>query len=117
MSYKVKGLKLEGHPGAQCRVQIEPDGVIRFISYTTEVILAIPSWREGMIDRDKCICVVNGEDTNGDYYFVECSGTYSRTTATQITWFLREYFPTLSLRNMRAAHEYNEYYIAHRKDR
>lgn len=117
MSYKVKGLKLEGHPGAQCRVQIEPDGQIVFISYVTEVIRAIPSWRAGLIDGDKVICVGAEENTNGDYYFVECTGTYSRTTAKQITWFLREYFPTLSLRNMRAAHEYNEYYIAHRKDR
>lgn len=117
MSYKVKGLKLEGHPGAQCRVQIEPGGVIRFISYATEVILAIPSWREGMIDRDKGICVVNREDTNGDYYFIECSGTYSQTTTKQIGWFLKEYFPTLTVNDMRTAHNEDWYYIAHRKER
>ena len=116
MSYKVRGLRLEGHPGAQCRVQIEDYGVIRFISYTTEVITAIPSYEDDLIDKDKYICVIDGENINGNYYYIKCSGTYSRTTAQQITWFLREYFPTLSLSDMREAYRTSSYYIAHRKE-
>lgn len=61
---------LKNHPYAACYVRRYDDGRIDFISYATRVIT-----------------VKNGK--NGRE--VECTGTYSRTTAKQIGWFCNEY--------------------------
>lgn len=71
--------KLSNHAGCQCHV-IATDNRIDFISYTTRVI---------------SIVIENGKR------LIECTGTYSRTTARQITYFLREYAPDLSLEDMK----------------
>lgn len=70
---------LKNHPYCQACVNID-NNRIDFISYTTRVITII---------------VENGKR------FIECTGTYSRTTAKQITYFLREYAPDLSLQDMK----------------
>lgn len=72
--YKTKNLK--DHASAQCHVRIWDNGDIDFISYVTRVI---------SIHGDK----------------IECTGTYSRTTAKQIGWFLREYMPNLNYYDMK----------------
>lgn len=67
-------LKLRDHSSAQCHVNCQDDA-IDFISYKTRVI---------------SIRIENG------VRMVECTGTYSRTTAKQIGWFLREYASDLN---------------------
>lgn len=80
-------VRLKGHESAQCKVFKVYDKTdtlveIQFISYRTLVIVA---------------------NKNGDgVWDLQCSGTYSRTTAKQITWFLREYFPALTYQDMSA---------------
>lgn len=71
--------RLREHSAAQCHV-IEEGNKIHFISYVTRVIT---------ITRE------NGKR------FVECTGTYSKTTIKQIGWFLREYAPDLSYYQMK----------------
>lgn len=71
--------KLSNHAGCQCHVMVT-DNRIDFISYTTRVI---------------SIVIENGKR------LIECTGTYSRTTARQITYFLREYAPDLCLEDMK----------------
>lgn len=71
--------RLNNHKSAQCHV-IESENRIDFISYTTRVISIF--WENGK-------------------RMVECTGTYSRTTARQITWFLREYAPDLNYYQMK----------------
>ena len=70
---------LKAHPSCQCKINIDGNR-IDFISYTTRVI---------------SIIVENGKR------LIECTGTYSRTTAKQITYFLREYAPDLCLEDMK----------------
>ena len=72
--------KLKNHPGCQCYV-VEDGDNIDFISYTTRVISI--KFNE------------NGERE------IECTGTYSSTTARQITYFLREYADDLTLADMK----------------
>lgn len=71
--------KLSNHAGCQCYI-ITIGNRIDFISYATRVISII-------IENDKRL--------------IECTGTYSRTTARQITYFLKEYAPDLSLEDMK----------------
>ena len=74
--------KLSEHKGAECRVVIQEDGLITFTSYVTDVIHAMP--------------IGDGK------YEIDCTGTYSRTTIRQISWFMSEYFPALSYYEMKA---------------
>ena len=73
--------KLTNHKYAQCYVEIEDDGAINFISYTTLVIRAVPFESYG--------------------YILYCTGTYSQTTRKQINWFLKEYFGDVSYYDMK----------------
>lgn len=69
--------KLFNHPGCNCHVEINPiNGDISFFSYATRVITLTKDKRGGRL--------------------VECTGTYSVTTARQIGYFLREYAPDLN---------------------
>ena len=72
--------KLTSHPSANCYIRVNADGSIDFISYSTRVIT---------------LRVRNGRRE------AECTGLYSMTTRRQITWFLREYAPSLYLDDMR----------------
>lgn len=72
--------KLRNHPGCQCHIVVD-ENRIDFISYVTRVI---------SLKRE------NGK------LLVECTGTYSPTTARQITYFLREYLPVKYLSDMKA---------------
>lgn len=72
--------KLKNHPGCQCHIVHHENGRIDFISYTTRVL---------------------SMDCNNGQREMECTGTYSPTTARQITYFLREYAPDLSLADMK----------------
>ena len=74
-----KSTVLKNHPCCQCKINIDGNR-IDFVSYTTRVITII-------IDNGKRL--------------IECTGTYSRTTAKQITYFLREYAPDLCLEDMK----------------
>lgn len=72
--------KLQNRASAQARVYIETDknGVVKaihLVSYTTRVVTI--EYRE-------------------DGRFIECTGTYSATTARHISWFAREYAPDLN---------------------
>lgn len=71
---------LRNHPSCQCHIRHNEDGSIDFISYATRVIT---------------LMVKDGKR------MVECTGTYSKTTARQITYFLREYAPDLTLTDMK----------------
>lgn len=77
--YRVR--KLSDHPGAQCRVRLYDNGDICFQSYQTDVL-----YYHALFKR------------------LYVTGTYSRTTAKQITWFLREYFPNLSYSDCKNAY-------------
>ena len=68
--------KLADHPYAQCHVETDYNGDINFVSYATTVIMI-----------------------RGQHIF--CTGTYSQTTAKQIGWFLREYFPRFNYYGMK----------------
>lgn len=70
----MKIVKLSDHKYAQCKVRLYDDGTIVLVSYSTEVIRAIP-YGKGLSS-----------------YKLYCTGTYSRTTIRQIGWFMREYF-------------------------
>lgn len=67
--------KIRGHESAACKVRKYADGTLDLISYNTLVVRAerIPAG-----------------------YEIECSGTYSATTAKHIGYFLKTYFPMLS---------------------
>lgn len=80
VDYKTR--KLSNHPAAQCRVRLYDNGDICFQSYHTDVL-----YYDSLFKR------------------LYCSGTYSQTTAKQITWFLREYFPNLSYHDCKAAYQ------------
>ena len=111
----MQNLKLRDHKGCQCHVIIRDDGVINFISYNTLVIVATPHSVANLAD-DRDIKVKSNETLDDTCYFLECSGTYSRTTARQISYFLREYFPTIEYCDMKAAAREDMYFVAHRKD-
>ena len=72
--------KLRAHASCQCRIDIHENNRIDFISYVTRVISIV---------------------IDGGKRMVECTGTYSPTTARQITYFLREYAPDLTLADMK----------------
>jgi hypothetical protein len=115
MSYKVKGRKLAHHPGCQCRVREHEDGVIEFISYTTLVIRAVPQKLAKNYFSDYAITIKDGEQIDEDAYFLECTGTYSRTTAKQIGYFLKEYFGDLNYYDMKAIAGQEEVVVSHKK--
>ena len=117
MSYKVQGKRLENHQGAQCRVQINDEGIIDFISYTTLVIRAVPQKLapQYFLDDETDIIVKKGEQIDEEAYFLECTGTYSKTTSRQITWFLREYFADLSLSDIREISGKKICIVSHRR--
>lgn len=66
---KIRALK--EHKSANCRVVIDDNGSIEFISYNTPII---------KIEENELIV----------------TGTYSQTTRRQIGWFLAEYLPSLN---------------------
>lgn len=76
----MKTVKLRNHASCQCKINIYENERIDFISYVTRVISII---------------------IKGKQRLIECTGTYSPTTARQITYFLREYAPDLSLADMK----------------
>ena len=88
---KNEKLKLKNHPYSKCYVlkDIENEKIvaIHFISYTTEVITAIKS---------------------ENYWLIKCHGTFSKTTAKQIGYFLKEYFPELNYYDMKNSFKKNE---------
>lgn len=77
MYYDYNRFNLKDHKSAQCSVRVYDNRDVVFQSYATDVIYYRHS--TGM---------------------VYCTGTYSATTRKQIGWFLREYFPMLSYRDM-----------------
>lgn len=78
----MKSLKLRNHPGCQCHVNVIDKNHVQFVSYYTSVI-------EIMQDKQH-------------NRLIKCNGTYSRTTSRQITWFLQEYAPDLTLNDMKS---------------
>ena len=75
--------RLKYRPHAQCGVRFDQNGAIRFISYNTEVITIDP---EG---------------------WLTCTGLYSNTTRMQISKFLQEYAPNITLKEVKKCVEYN----------
>ena len=75
--------KLKDHQYAQCKVKVYEDGRITLISYSTEVVRAIPHSRKL------------------SSYELYCTGTYSRTTIRHISWFMDEYFGIASYYDMK----------------
>ena len=115
MSYNVKGRRLAEHPGAQCRVQVYDDGTMKFVSYYTTVITAIPyhvASVTGKLTRD--MFQKSEEHLDADCYLLLCQDSFSRTTKQQVRWFLEEYFPTITVDDMRQSYKNDEYIIAHR---
>lgn len=82
---------LANHPYAQARVEILDDGTINLISYRTLVC---------QIDKDG---------------YLECTGTYSRTTISHIGWFVKEYTPALNYYDAKAAYEHGYRVNIHEK--
>ena len=85
INYRVRNLR--DHASAQCEVLLFDCEDIALRSYRTTVI----------------------------YYhaatgFLYCTGTYSQTTRKHISWFLREYFPTVSYQSMRDCYLNDEKY-------
>lgn len=78
----MKTVKLRNHGSCQCKINLHQndENRIDFISYVTRVITIV---------------------VRGGKRLVECTGTYSPTTARQITYFLREYAPDLTLADMK----------------
>ena len=70
---------LKNHQYCNCHIIID-ENKIDFISYTTRVLTII--FEHGVRK-------------------IECTGTYSPTTARQITYFLREYASDLNLQDMK----------------
>jgi hypothetical protein len=75
-------LKLKDHPYCKCYV-LKDDDIIKLVSYIKEVIIAVRNPK------------------NKNEWFLKCTGTYSRTTRKQISWFLREYFPKINYFDMK----------------
>lgn len=73
--------RIMNHQSANCRVCINDDASIDFISYATRIITIR---RNAKNQRE-----------------IECTGTYSATTRKQIGYFLREYAPDLSYYDMK----------------
>lgn len=73
--------RLHDHKSAQCHIEYNTE-CVRFISYNTLVIEAL--------------------HMEGNTWRIGCTGTYSRTTAKQIGWFLKEYFPSLNYYDMKS---------------
>lgn len=87
--------KLTNHKYAKCHIEIEDNGTINFISYTTLVISAVPFEEYG--------------------YILYCTGTYSQSTRKQIGWFLKEYFGDISYYDMKRISGSGEGIYAERK--
>lgn len=69
--------KLSNHPYSKCKVVIyKEERTIKFISYITEVVVAI--YNEGK-----------------EEVYLKVLGKYSQTTSKQARWFLNEYFEGL----------------------
>lgn len=79
--------KLHDHASAQCCVRLYKNGDICLQSYMTDVVYY--------------------DSTRG---FLYCTGTYSQTTRKHISWFLREYFPSVSYQSMRDCYQNDEKY-------
>lgn len=76
--------KLRDHASAQCCVRLYENGDICLQSYRTDIIY---------YDHEQQV--------------LYCTGIYSQTTRKHISWFLREYFPSISYQTMRDAYYYN----------
>lgn len=74
--------KLRDHASAQCCVRHYENGDLCLQSYLTDIIY---------YDHKQQV--------------LYCTGTYSQTTRKHISWFLREYFPSISYQTMRDAYE------------
>ena len=77
-----KRVKLTNHASAQCSIRLYNNGDICLQSYNTDVVYY--DFMQGML---------------------YCTGTYSQTTRTHISWFLHEYFPQFSYQELRKAYE------------
>jgi len=75
---ELRGKPLKYCPNGTCCSNTTPDGSIQLQSYRTIVI---------DIDCDG---------------WIECTGTYSRTTATHISAFLKEYAPKFTYHDMKS---------------
>lgn len=73
---------LRDHASAQCCVRHYENGDLCLQSYNTDVIYY-----------------------NALFKRLYCTGTYSQTTRRHISWFLREYFPSFSYHDLKAAYE------------
>ena len=82
-------VNLINHPYAQCRVRKYANGSIELISYSTLVIHISPSG------------------------WLHCLGTYSQTTQRQISWFLREYCPSVSYQLVKQMYQDRMVYNIH----
>ena len=80
-------VKLKNHPGCQCHVEKYDNGTIVFVSYKTP----IAKIEKGML------CPIQ----NGKYWDDE--RIYTPTTARQISYFLREYAPSISYQQFKKA--------------
>ena len=74
-------IKLKDHKYANCYV-VKNEMGIKLVSYKTEVIIAAKAEIE-------------------DYWYIKCLGTFSKTTAKHIGWFLKEYFPMFNYYDMK----------------
>ena len=114
-------MKLANHPYSNCYVNVLDNGIIQFYSYKTLVIEAYQPHK--IVEppfKAISLCQRFPETFDNEAYFVTCTGTYSQTTRRQISWFLREFFPTLTYYDMKnAAEDVFENgmtcFIAHRK--
>lgn len=91
---------LEGHETSQCGVNFVGNR-IEFVSYDSVVIVA-ESYDDGRSSVSK------------NMYGITCKGTFSRTTATQMGWFLAEYFPSLTYSDMKKIAEDGSEVVAER---
>ena len=73
-----KSYRLKSHPYAQCIVKEINNYKLILQSYSTDVIIF--NKRTGILT---------------------CTGLYSMTTRTHITWFLKEYFPSLEFKTIK----------------
>lgn len=73
--------KLRDHASAQCCVRHYENGDLCLQSYRTDVVY---------YDQSQNV--------------LYCTGIYSQTTRTHISWFLRKYFPSISYQTMRDAY-------------
>lgn len=101
--------KLKNHSGCNCKIKIEKDenGLCRivFISYITPIIYAeeLPREMEDLYGfRIYCADIKNPN-----------TGKFSRTTARQIGYFLKEYFMDLKYQDMKEIQGMDDFRIGH----